>query len=132
MPNIEQRKPDFPLTRSPLQGVDVADTVAVRDWLLKMTELRIRHEGSLKPRFRYLTVDREEALDVGDPEVGDEPVHTMFFHQLGGRPEIRRRFRGRASRRGGRVPPARGRHPGACTRGGRRPLVARVAPDGRA
>lgn len=90
---IEQRKLDFPLTRSPLQGVDVADRKAVRDWLLKMTEQRVRHEGSLKPRFRYLTVDKDEALDVGEPEIGDEPFHTMFFHQLGGRPEIRRRFR---------------------------------------
>lgn len=90
---IEHRKVDFPVTRYPLVGIDVADVAAVREWLLKMTELRIRHEGTLKPRFRYLTGDKEEALDVGEPEPGDEPFHTIFFHQFGGRPEVRRRFR---------------------------------------
>lgn len=90
---VEKRKLDFPLTRTPLQGVDVADVAAVREWLLKMTEMRIRHEGSLKPRFRYLTADKDEAIDAGDPEPGEEPFHTMFFRQLGDRPEVRRRFR---------------------------------------
>lgn len=89
----EQRKFDFPLTRSALQGVDVADTAAVRDWLLKLTEVRVRNEGSLKSRFRYLTVDKEEAIDAGEPDPGEEAFLTLFFHQLGARPEIRRRFR---------------------------------------
>lgn len=90
---VESRRLDFPLVRSPLTEVDPEDVAGVRAWILSATEFRVRQEGRLKPRFRFLTGDKEEVLDVGEPEPGDEAFHTLFFHQLGARPEIRRRFR---------------------------------------
>ncbi len=90
---IEERKLNFPVVRTPLQGVDVEDIASVRAWLLQLTEHRVRNVGRLLPRFRYLHAGLEEVFDVGEPDLGEEHHHAIFHRYLGQRPGVVRRFR---------------------------------------
>lgn len=93
MSEIENKRLDFPVTRTPLKDLDVADIAAVRAWLLAHTEHRVRNEGRLTPKFRYLHATQQEVFDVGEPALGEEKLHAIFLRHLGQRPGVLRRFR---------------------------------------
>ena len=93
MPEIENKRLNFPVTRTPLTDVDATDIAAVRTWLLDFTEHRVRNEGRLTPKFRYLHAKQQEVFEVGEPELGEERHHAIFLRHLGQRPGVVRRFR---------------------------------------
>lgn len=93
MAEIENKRLNFPVTRTTLTGVDVADIAAVRTWLVALTEHRVRQEGRLVPKFRYLHEKVEEVFEVGEPALGEERHHPLFLRHLGQRPGVVRRFR---------------------------------------
>lgn len=92
MPQPEAFRID--LKRSPVEGVDPADTARTRLWLRDQITSRHLHGGRLRPRLVYLGDGFVEEADIERlAEIGNEETLARLFVAVGQREGVRRRFR---------------------------------------
>jgi hypothetical protein len=92
MPEQEQFRID--IQRSPVEGVDPANSAGCRFWIRQQVAIRHLHAGGVRPRFVYLRDGWLEEVDLTKLlEVGREETLARAFVAIGQREGISRRFR---------------------------------------